>query len=101
MSSRTLSIAVVFIIAALLVSDIEARFKRQTYQYDPYLMSFAHPHPGTKVTQGYLARYAPQDWPKWYSRNIMRWTGESRFSPYDKSDARYQNWHNEFASRRV
>lgn len=54
-----------------LISVSESRIKRQTYQYDPYLMSFAHPHPGTKVQQGYLARYAPQDWPKWWGLWLM------------------------------
>ncbi|KAK5982098.1 hypothetical protein GCK32_021748, partial [Trichostrongylus colubriformis] len=41
------------------------RPKRQTYKYDEALLAYAHPHPNTVVKQGYLARYAPQDWPKW------------------------------------
>ncbi|CAI5455971.1 unnamed protein product [Caenorhabditis angaria] len=94
-----LSIALIFTV--VLFISVEARYKRQTYQYDPYLMSYAHPHPGTKVQQGYLARYAPQDWPKWYSRNMMKWTGHSRFSPYETNDVRYPSWHNDFVHRNV
>ncbi|ETN84460.1 hypothetical protein NECAME_06863 [Necator americanus] len=41
------------------------RSKRQTYKYDDEFLAYAHPHPHTKVQQGYLARYAPHDWPKW------------------------------------
>ncbi|CAB3400697.1 unnamed protein product [Caenorhabditis bovis] len=95
-----LSVCVLF--AVLFIASVEAsRTKRQTYHYDPYLLSYAHPHAGTKVKQGYLARYAPQDWPKWYSRNMMKWTGQSRFAPYEVSDPRYPSWHNDFVNKRI
>ncbi|KJH41845.1 hypothetical protein DICVIV_12178 [Dictyocaulus viviparus] len=56
-----------FMAMVFLLSDsiIVPRLKRQTYQYDEALLAYANPHPGTKIKQGYLARYAPQDWPKW------------------------------------
>ncbi|VDL69608.1 unnamed protein product [Nippostrongylus brasiliensis] len=69
------------------------RAKRQTFEYDKDLLMYANPHPNTKVQQGYLARYAPQDWPKWYSRTIMQWDGISVLSPYDTNDVRYPAWH--------
>ncbi|KHJ88532.1 hypothetical protein OESDEN_11671 [Oesophagostomum dentatum] len=74
-------------------SALIERAKRQTYKYDEELLQYAHPHPGTKVHQGYLARYAPQDWPKWYSRTMMQWDGQSVLSPYEQSDVRYPSWH--------
>ncbi|RCN46149.1 hypothetical protein ANCCAN_07808 [Ancylostoma caninum] len=80
----------VFLVVSCAVVD---RSKRQTYKYDEALLAYAHPHPGTKVQQGFLARYAPQDWPKWYSRTIMQWDGQSVLSPYDTSDVRYPAWH--------
>ncbi|KAK5984803.1 hypothetical protein GCK32_002210 [Trichostrongylus colubriformis] len=69
------------------------RPKRQTYKYDEALLAYAHPHPNTVVKQGYLARYAPQDWPKWYARTMMQWDGISVLSPYDTNDVRYPAWH--------
>nr|CDJ85597.1 Hypothetical protein CBG14597 [Haemonchus contortus] len=69
------------------------RSKRQTYKYDDAFMTYANPHPNTKVKQGFLTRYAPQDWPKWYSRTMMQWDGISVLSPYDTNDVRYPAWH--------
>ncbi|CAD6187559.1 unnamed protein product [Caenorhabditis auriculariae] len=78
----------IVLFAGLIIGSEGLRFRRQTFYYDEELRSYAHPHPGTKVHQGYLQRYAPQDWPRWYSRNMMKWTGLSRMSPYEKTDAR-------------
>ncbi|EYB93189.1 hypothetical protein Y032_0185g1036 [Ancylostoma ceylanicum] len=83
----------VFSVLLLVSCAVVDRSKRQTYKYDDALLAYAHPHPHTKVQQGFLARYAPQDWPKWYSRTIMQWDGQSVLSPYDTSDARYPAWH--------
>ncbi|KAL6723070.1 hypothetical protein Aduo_018115 [Ancylostoma duodenale] len=83
----------VFSVLLLVSCAVVDRSKRQTYKYDEALLAYAHPHPRTKVQQGFLARYAPQDWPKWYSRTIMQWDGQSVLSPYDTSDVRYPAWH--------
>ena len=40
-------------------------YKRQAYHYPDDLRKYARPHPETKIYQGTLSRYAPQDWPKW------------------------------------
>uniref|UniRef100_A0A1I7W700 Transposase n=1 Tax=Heterorhabditis bacteriophora TaxID=37862 RepID=A0A1I7W700_HETBA len=88
------------ILACLLIeSSIIDRVKRQTYKYDDALLAYAHPHPGTKVQQGFLNRYAPQDWPKWYTRTIMNWDGLSITSPYDHNDVRFHAWQNDIAQR--
>uniref|UniRef100_A0A914Q9K0 Uncharacterized protein n=1 Tax=Panagrolaimus davidi TaxID=227884 RepID=A0A914Q9K0_9BILA len=63
--------------------------KRQTYQYPEELRKYARIHPGTKFTHATLGRYAPQEWPAWYTRTIFKWDGESRLSPYHPNDVRY------------
>uniref|UniRef100_A0A914ZCB8 Uncharacterized protein n=1 Tax=Panagrolaimus superbus TaxID=310955 RepID=A0A914ZCB8_9BILA len=63
--------------------------KRQTYQYPEELRKYARIHPGTKIIHGTLGRYAPQEWPSWYTRTIFKWDGESRLSPYHPNDVRY------------
>ncbi|VDM63126.1 unnamed protein product [Angiostrongylus costaricensis] len=91
----SLSLRVSSLLLPILLGDgsVVHRFKRQTYHYDEALLAYANPHPGTKIKQGYLARYAPQDWPKWYSRTVMQWDGVSVHSPYDVNDNRYSKWH--------
>ncbi|CAI4226367.1 unnamed protein product [Auanema sp. JU1783] len=76
-------VTLLLIIINIVFAAVIPRDKRQTYKYDDELKSYAHPHPGTIVSQGYLARYDPQDWPKWYSRNIMQWDAISRLTPGD------------------
>ncbi|KAI6177118.1 hypothetical protein M3Y97_00872300 [Aphelenchoides bicaudatus] len=63
--------------------------KRQTYYYPDELRKYARPHAGTKFYQGTVARYAPSEWPAWYTRTLLRWNGESRLSPYHPSDLKY------------
>ncbi|CAJ0609310.1 unnamed protein product [Cylicocyclus nassatus] len=84
---------VVFSVILFVSAAVVDRSKRQTYKYDESLLKYAHPHPGTKVQQGYLARYAPQEWPKWYSRVMMQWDGQSVLAPYEQQDVRYPGWH--------
>ncbi|KAI6235578.1 hypothetical protein M3Y95_00066300 [Aphelenchoides besseyi] len=66
--------------------------KRQTYYYPEDLRKFARPHAGTKFSQGTVGRYAPREWPAWYTRTIFRWNGESRISPYHPNDVRYLSY---------
>ncbi|TMS37012.1 hypothetical protein L596_004043 [Steinernema carpocapsae] len=45
-----------------------------------------------KIITGTVGRYAPQEWPTWYTRHIFKWNGESRQSPYHPNDVKYSNW---------
>ncbi|VDM38505.1 unnamed protein product [Toxocara canis] len=66
--------------------------KRQTYVYDETLKQYARPHPGTRIITGTVGRYAPNEWPAWYTRTIFKWNGESRIAPYHPNDVRYENY---------
>uniref|UniRef100_A0A0N4ZZ97 Lipoprotein n=1 Tax=Parastrongyloides trichosuri TaxID=131310 RepID=A0A0N4ZZ97_PARTI len=55
--------------------------RRQTYYYDPELKKYAQTHAGTVYQHGTLSLYGPEEWGKWYARNMMRWGGNSRFVP--------------------
>ncbi|CAJ0956269.1 unnamed protein product, partial [Mesorhabditis belari] len=68
--------------------------------YPEEFKQYAHPHSGTRIIVGYAGRYAPQEWPKWYSRTMMKWGGESRFTPYSPNDARYDGFVKEFSRQR-
>ncbi|GMT07185.1 hypothetical protein PENTCL1PPCAC_29359 [Pristionchus entomophagus] len=72
---------------------IDARFKRQTFVYDEELKQVAQIHPGTKIIVGHAGRYAPQDWPDWYTRTMMQWEGHSRLAPFASTDPRYVPYH--------
>uniref|UniRef100_A0A1I8BBV4 Si:ch211-193l2.10 n=1 Tax=Meloidogyne hapla TaxID=6305 RepID=A0A1I8BBV4_MELHA len=68
--------------------------KRQTFHYPEELRPYAQNyHSGTRIIHGTLGRFAPQDWPGWYTRTIFKWNGESRMSPYTPNDVHYQGWH--------
>ncbi|KAI1716965.1 ER lumen protein retaining receptor domain-containing protein [Ditylenchus destructor] len=56
------------------------------------LRKYAHTHAGTRIIHGTVGRYAPQEWPAWYTRTIFKWNGESRMSPYHPNDVRYADW---------
>ncbi|PAV74067.1 hypothetical protein WR25_23337 [Diploscapter pachys] len=90
---------VILILAVFLVVNAEIRARRQTYTYPEALRAYAHPHRGTQIQQGFLSRYAPQDWPSWYVRNMMKWDNNFITSPYDKTDYNYPGWKREFISR--
>uniref|UniRef100_A0A914H355 Uncharacterized protein n=1 Tax=Globodera rostochiensis TaxID=31243 RepID=A0A914H355_GLORO len=67
--------------------------KRQTFHYPEELKEYAQNyHTGTRVIHGTLGRFAPQDWPAWYTRTMMKWNGESRMSPYSPNDVQYRAW---------
>uniref|UniRef100_A0A7E4VHQ9 Secreted protein n=1 Tax=Panagrellus redivivus TaxID=6233 RepID=A0A7E4VHQ9_PANRE len=86
---------VTFLLVILSISLIDAAIsvqKRQTYVYPEELKRYAHVHPGTKIIHGTVGRYAPQDWPSWYTRTIFKWDGESRLSPYAPNDVRYADY---------
>ncbi|VDK82641.1 unnamed protein product [Litomosoides sigmodontis] len=68
------------------------RSKRQTYTYDESLKKYARPHPKTKIMIGTVGRYAPNEWPNWYSRTLFKWNGEFRMGPYHPNDERYENY---------
>ncbi|CAD5217729.1 unnamed protein product [Bursaphelenchus okinawaensis] len=76
-----------FCLCAVVIGLI--RPKRQTYYYPEELRKYARPHAGTKFYQGTVGRYAPQDWPSWYTRTIFKWSGDSRMGPYHPNDVRY------------
>uniref|UniRef100_A0A915BFN4 Uncharacterized protein n=1 Tax=Parascaris univalens TaxID=6257 RepID=A0A915BFN4_PARUN len=63
--------------------------KRQTFVYDESLKQYARPHPRTRIITGTVGRYAPQEWPSWYTRTIFKWNGETRMAPYHPNDSRY------------
>ncbi|KAK0397458.1 hypothetical protein QR680_002138 [Steinernema hermaphroditum] len=69
-----------------------SRARRQTYNYPDDLKKYARPHSGTKIITGTVGRYAPQEWPTWYTRHIFKWNGESRQSPYHPNDVKYAAW---------
>ncbi|CAJ0574729.1 unnamed protein product, partial [Mesorhabditis spiculigera] len=77
---------------ACLADGFILRQKRQTMEYPEELKQYALPHAGTRIMVGYANRYAPQDYPKWYSRTMMKWGGESRMSPYERSDPHFQQF---------
>ncbi|VDN58712.1 unnamed protein product [Dracunculus medinensis] len=66
--------------------------KRQTFIYDEDLKKYARPHRLTKIHHGTLGRYAPHDWPSWYTRTIFKWNGEVRNGPYFPTDVRYNDY---------
>uniref|UniRef100_A0A915E9F0 NR LBD domain-containing protein n=1 Tax=Ditylenchus dipsaci TaxID=166011 RepID=A0A915E9F0_9BILA len=66
-----------------------SRSKRQTYHYPDELRKYAHTHPNTKIIHGTVGRYAPQEYPAWYTRTLFKWNGESRLSPYHVNDVLY------------
>jgi len=68
---------------------VEARSKRQTYFYPDDLRHYAKTHPGTRIIQGTVGRYAPHEWPAWYTRTLFKWNGHSRLGPYHPNDVRY------------
>ncbi|VDM96575.1 unnamed protein product [Thelazia callipaeda] len=95
-SNRSHTIAMLLILGYLCLIDIITaeilRFKRQTYIYDESLKQYARPHSGTKIITGTVGRYAPQDWPAWYTRTLLKWNGEFRMGPYQPNDARYEKY---------
>ncbi|KAL3087228.1 hypothetical protein niasHT_020491 [Heterodera trifolii] len=67
--------------------------KRQTFHYPEELKEYAQNyHSGTRVIHGTLGRFAPHEWPAWYTRTMMKWNGESRMSPYSPNDVQYRTW---------
>ncbi|EFO23780.1 hypothetical protein LOAG_04701 [Loa loa] len=68
------------------------RPKRQTYVYDESLKKYARPHLRTKIMTGTVGRYAPHEWPDWYTRTLFKWNGEFRMGPYHPNDVRYERY---------
>uniref|UniRef100_A0A1I7Z4Q6 Secreted protein n=1 Tax=Steinernema glaseri TaxID=37863 RepID=A0A1I7Z4Q6_9BILA len=81
-----------FVVFALAEAAVPSRARRQTYNYPEDLKKYARPHSGTKIITGTVGRYAPQEWPTWYTRHIFKWNGESRQSPYHPNDVKYSSW---------
>uniref|UniRef100_A0AAF5PH28 Uncharacterized protein n=2 Tax=Wuchereria bancrofti TaxID=6293 RepID=A0AAF5PH28_WUCBA len=69
-----------------------SRSKRQTYVYDESLKQYARPHPRTRIMTGTVGRYAPHEWPDWYTRTLFKWNGEFRMGPYHPNDVRYERY---------
>ncbi|CAG9531823.1 unnamed protein product [Cercopithifilaria johnstoni] len=68
------------------------RSKRQTYSYNESLKQYARVHPKTKIITGTVGRYAPHEWPDWYTRTLFKWNGEFRMGPYHPNDALYEKY---------
>ncbi|EJW79729.1 hypothetical protein WUBG_09362 [Wuchereria bancrofti] len=41
---------------------------------------------------GTVGRYAPHEWPDWYTRTLFKWNGEFRMGPYHPNDVRYERY---------
>ncbi|KAI6241033.1 hypothetical protein M3Y99_00414600 [Aphelenchoides fujianensis] len=92
MHPRPLCLLLVLLIGVNVASGVLHAVKRQTYYYPEDLRKYARPHANTKFLQGTVGRYAPREWPAWYTRTIFRWNGESRLSPYHPNDVRYLSY---------
>ncbi|VDK27645.1 unnamed protein product [Gongylonema pulchrum] len=89
-SATTFAIAGVCLICK--ITATAPRLKRQTYVYDESLRQHARPHPRTRIITGTVGRYAPQEWPGWYTRTLFKWNGEVRMGPYHPNDVRYDGY---------
>ncbi|VDP14471.1 unnamed protein product [Onchocerca flexuosa] len=68
------------------------RSKRQTHIYDESLKQYARPHPRTRIMTGTIGRYAPHEWPNWYTRTLSKWNGEFHLGPYHPNDVLYEKY---------
>jgi len=72
------------------------RTNRQTFHYPEELREHAQRlHPGTRIMHGTVARYAPSEWPAWFTRVLLRWDGQSRYGPYHPNDVRFTRYQND------
>uniref|UniRef100_A0A8R1TTY4 Uncharacterized protein n=1 Tax=Onchocerca volvulus TaxID=6282 RepID=A0A8R1TTY4_ONCVO len=74
------------------VSSTVFRSKRQTYNYDESLKQYARPHPRTRIMTGTIGRYAPHEWPSWYTRTLSKWNGEFHLGPFHPNDVLYEKY---------
>ncbi|KAL3982005.1 hypothetical protein ACH3XW_45380 [Acanthocheilonema viteae] len=97
MPSNQLRITTLFILSNICLIDAVFhgtvfRSKRQTHIYDESLKQYARPHSKTRIMTGTVGRYAPHEWPDWYTRTLFKWNGEFRMGPYHPNDVRYERY---------
>uniref|UniRef100_A0AC35TJC2 DUF3068 domain-containing protein n=1 Tax=Rhabditophanes sp. KR3021 TaxID=114890 RepID=A0AC35TJC2_9BILA len=74
------------------ISTTQHVFKRQAFVYDPELNKYAQINAKTVYSHGTAAIYDPEDYPKWYSRQMFKWNTNQVHSPYHLQDSRYETY---------
>jgi len=83
-----------FLVTAVAFCSVSGRVlqRRQTFNYPEELREHAQRfQPWTRMLHGMVNRYAPEEWPAWFSRSMMVWDVQPRprYGPYHPNDSRY------------